>query len=306
MTPATLAPSATPTRGGLLGRVLHGAGFWPALPAVLFLALFLVLPMVTLLAFGFVTVERGRLVGETFTLEHLVRALGDPLVWRLTWRSFYVAVISTLLTLVLAYPVAYLYSQLKGIWRTLILIAVISPLLTSALVRAYAWLVILGGRRGILNQTLLQLGVIDEPLRLLNTDYAVIIGMTQIHLPFMILPLLAVLSERDRRLEEASLNLGASRAATFFRVVVPMSVPAIFAGLALVFAISYTNFIVPQLLGGGNYATLAVQVYEQTIVVLDWTRGAVLATILLTSSFAMVFAIVAIGSRISRWNEVRS
>jgi ABC-type spermidine/putrescine transport system permease subunit I len=306
MTPATLAPSPTPPRGGLLGRVLHGAGFWPALPAVLFLALFLVLPMVTLLAFGFVTVERGRLVGETFTLEHLVRALGDPLVWRLTWRSFYVAVISTLLTLVLAYPVAYLYSQLKGVWRTLILIAVISPLLTSALVRAYAWLVILGGRRGILNQTLLQLGVIDEPLRLLNTDYAVIIGMTQIHLPFMILPLLAVLSERDRRLEEASLNLGASRAATFFRVVVPMSVPAIFAGLALVFAVSYTNFIVPQLLGGGNYATLAVQVYEQTIVVLDWTRGAVLATILLTSSFVMVFAIVAIGSRISRWNEVRS
>jgi ABC-type spermidine/putrescine transport system permease subunit I len=310
MTAATLAPSPpsapASSRGGLLARVLYGAGFWPALPAVLFLVVFLVLPMVTLLAFGFVTIERGRLVGETFTLQHLYAALADPLVWRLTWRSFYVAVISTLLTLVLAYPVAYLYSQLRGMWRTLILIAVISPLLTSALVRAYAWLVILGGRRGILNQTLLQLGVIDEPLRLLNTDYAVIIGMTQIHLPFMILPLLAVLSERDRRLEEASLNLGASRAITFFRVVVPMSVPAIFAGLALVFAISYTNFIVPQLLGGGNYATLAVQVYEQTIVVLDWTRGAVLATILLASSFAMVLAIVAVGSRVSRWNEVRT
>ncbi|MFN7191193.1 MAG: ABC transporter permease, partial [Rhodospirillales bacterium] len=177
------------------------------------------------------------------------------------------------------------------------------PLLTSALVRAYAWIVILGGRRGLVNQTLLSLGLIDQPLRILNTDWAVLIGMTQIHLPFMILPLLAVLAERDRRLEEASLNLGASQTGTFFRVVVPMSVPAIFAGLALVFAVSYTNFIVPQLLGGGSYSTLAVQVYEQTIVVLDWTRGAVLATILLSTCFAFVLAIVAFGNRLARWNE---
>ncbi len=284
-------------------RVLHGGGFWPALPAIVFLVIFLVLPMVTLLAFGFVTIERGRIVGETLTLQHLQSALQDTLIWRLTWRSFYVAVISTVLSLILAYPVAYLFSQTKGIWRMLILVAVISPLLTSALVRAYAWLVILGGRRGLLNQTLLNLGLIDQPLRLLNTDWAVIIGMTQIHLPFMILPLLAVLSGRDRRLEEASRNLGAGQVRTFFSVVVPMSIPAIFAGLALVFAVSYTNFIVPQLLGGGSYATLAVQVYEQTVVVLDWTRGAVLATILLSSCFVFVYLIVAAGSRFSRWTE---
>ncbi|MCW1839902.1 ABC transporter permease [Prosthecomicrobium hirschii] len=304
MTAAAITPGRRP--GRLVRRMLHGGGFWPALPAVLFLIVFLVLPMLTLLAFGFVTIDRGRIVGDSFTLQPLWAALNDTLVWRLTWRSFYVAVISTVMTLLLAYPVAYLYSQTKGIWRTLILVAVISPLLTSALVRAYAWLVILGGRRGIVNHTLIQLGVIDEPLRILNTDYAVIIGMTQIHLPFMILPLLAVLAERDRRLEEASFNLGASRAETFFKVVVPMSVPAIFAGLALVFAISYTNFIVPQLLGGGNYATLAVQVYEQTVVVLDWTRGAVLAAILLSSSFAFVFLIVWVGSRINRWSEARA
>jgi ABC-type spermidine/putrescine transport system permease subunit I len=155
----------------------------------------------------------------------------------------------------------------------------------------------------MLNQALLSLGLIDQPLRILNTDWAVLIGMTQIHLPFMVLPLLAVLAERDRRLEEASLNLGASRTGTFFRVTVPMSVPAIFAGLALVFSVSYTNFIVPQLLGGGSYSTLAVQVYEQTIVVLDWTRGAVLATILLTTCFAFVLAIVAVGNRLARWSE---
>lgn len=284
-------------------RVLHGGGIWPAVPALVFLVVFLVLPMLTLLAFGFLTIERGRVQQDSFTLAHLGAALVDPLVWRLMWRSFWVAAVSSLLCLLLAYPLAYLFAETSGIWRTLILVAVISPLLTSALVRAYAWIVILGGRRGLLNQTLLSLGLIEQPLRILNTDWAVLIGMTQIHLPFMVLPLLAVLAERDRRLEEASLNLGASRTGTFFRVTVPVSVPAIFAGLALVFAVSYTNFIVPQLLGGGAYSTLAVQVYEQTIVVLDWTRGAVLATILLTSCFAFVLAIVGVGNRLARWNE---
>ena len=298
---ATL-PSAR-AAGPRLQKLLYGGGIWPAVPAVLYVTIFLVVPMALLLAFGFLTIERGRIVSQSFTAEHLAAALQDPLVWRLFWRSFSVAVISTIAALVLGYPVAYLYAEASGIWRTLILVAVVSPLLTSALVRTYAWLVVLGGRRGILNQALLSLGVIDQPLRILNTDLAVIIGMTQIHLPFMILPLLAVLSNRDRRLEEASLNLGASRTETFFRVTVPVSLPGIFAGSALVFAVSYTNFIIPQLLGGGNYSTLAVQVYEQTIVVLDWTRGAVLATILLATCFLFVFAIVSAGSRLTRWSE---
>ena len=286
-------------------RLLSSSGIAPAVPALAYLIVFMVVPICTLLLFGFVTIERGRIVGDSFTLQPLMQALHDPLVWRLMWRSFWVAVVSSFLTLVLAYPVAYVYGEARGIWRTLMLVAIMSPLLTSALVRAYAWLVILGGRRGILNQSLLSLGLIDQPLRILNTDMAVLIGMTQIHLPFMILPLLAVLAERDRRLEEASLNLGASRTATFFRVIVPMSAPAIIAGLALVFAISYTNFIVPQLLGGGSYSTLAVQVYEQTIVVLDWTRGAVLATLLLATCFFFIFTIVTVGARVTRWNEVR-
>ncbi len=284
---------------------LTSGGFAPVLPAVVYLVIFMVLPIGTLLLFGFVNIERGRIVGDSFTVQPMLAALNDSLVWRLMWRSFWVAAVSTLLTLVLAYPVAYVYGELRGIWRTVLLVAIVSPLLTSALVRAYAWLVILGGRRGIVNQALLSTGIIDEPLRILNTNLAVLIGMTQIHLPFMILPLLAVLSERDKRLEEASLNLGASRTSTFFRVTVPMSMPAIIAGLALVFAVSYTNFIVPQLLGGGSYSTLAVQVYEQTIVVLDWTRGAVLATLLLGTCFAFVFLIVGLGARITRWNEVR-
>ena len=285
-------------------RILEGGGIWPAVPALVYLAVFLVAPIVTLLGFGFVTLDRGQVADNSFTLQHMTGVLTDPLVWQLTWRSFWVAAVATTLTLILAYPVAYAFSHVHGIWRTLLLVAIISPLLTSALVRAYAWIVILGGRRGLLNQTLLSTGLIEQPLQILSTSTAVLIGMTQIHLPFMILPLLAVLAERDRRYEEASLNLGAGQVATFFKVVVPMSLPGIVAGFALVFAVSYTNFIIPQLLGGGNYSTLAVQVYEQTIVVLDWSRGAALATLLLGSCFLLILLITAAGARLTRWSEV--
>ncbi|MBB3770384.1 putative spermidine/putrescine transport system permease protein [Angulomicrobium tetraedrale] len=292
-------------RGLSVARFLDGGGIWPAVPALVYLLVFMVAPIATLLTFGFVDIDRGTVGEGGFTLSHMVGVLSDPLVWRLTWRSFWIAVVSTSLTLIFAYPVAYAYGHLRGAARTLLLVAVMSPLLTSALVRTYAWIVILGGRRGLVNQTLLTLGLIERPLDILNTSTAVLIGMTQIHLPFMILPLLAVLSERDRSFEQASLNLGASQTVTFFRVTVPMSMPAIVAGFALVFAVSYTNFIVPQLLGGGNYSTIAVQVYEQTIVVLDWSRGAALATLLLSSCFVFVFAIVAAGNWLTRWSEVR-
>jgi len=280
---------------------VHGRGIWPAVPALLYVLVMLALPLAVLLAFGLLTIERGRVIPGSFTLAHYQRILTDSLSWLLFWRSFRLGVATTLLCLILGYPVAYLYTLAGPATRKLFLVAVISPLLTSALVRTYAWLVILGGRRGLLNTILLRLGIVDTPLRILNTDWAVLIGLTQVHLPFMILPLIAALASRDRVLEEASANLGASRVLTFLWVVVPLSLPGIAAGTALVFALSYTNFIIPQLLGGGTYSTVAVKVYEQTIVILDWATGAVLAALLLGSCFVFVLLITWAANRAMGW-----
>ncbi len=284
-------------------RIPSGRGVWPAVPAVVYLVVALLLPICVLFAFGFLTIERGRVVSGSFTLAHYRRILADPLSWQLFWRSFWLGSATTALCLVLGYPVAYLYSALGSFGKKCLLVAVISPLLTSALVRTYAWLVILGGRRGLLNTVLLRLGLVDTPVRILNTDWAVLIGLTQVHLPFMILPLMAALASRDRVLEESSQNLGASQVETFLRIVVPVSLPGIAAGTALVFALSYTNFIIPQLLGGGNYSTVAVKVYEQTIVILDWATGAALAALLLGSCFVFVFLITAAANRLMAWRE---
>ncbi len=288
-----------------LTRLLSSRGIGPALPALLYLIVFLVIPLALLFSYAFITVDRGEVVPDSFSLSHYADALRDDLFWRIAWRSFWVGALSTLICLLLAYPLAYVYTELGPVARKLLLVAVIAPLLTSALVRTYAWLVILGGRRGLLNTVLLELDLVERPLRILNTDWSVLIGMTQIHLPFMVLPLIAVLASRDREVEAASLNLGASRIETFLRVTLPLSVPGIVAGTALVFALSYTNFIIPQLLGGGNYTTLAVQVYEFVVVILDWTKGAVRASLLLASCFVFVLAINWLGQRATRWVEAR-
>jgi len=291
-------------------RALHASifarGLGPALPAVAYLVVFLVVPLALLFSFAFLSVERGVVQPGTFSLAHFAEALGDLLFWKVAWRSFWVGVVATLLCLLLGYPLAYLYTQWGDLGRRLLLIAVVAPLLTSAIVRTYAWMVILGGRYGLMNSLLIDLGLITRPLRILNTDLAVIIGMTQIHLPFMVLPLIAALAARDPDQEDASLSLGASRVETFWRVTVPQSIPGITAGCAIVFALSYTNFIIPQLLGGGNYATLALQVYEFVIVILDWTKGAVRASLLLGSCFVFVFVITWAGNRAMAWSEKRA
>ena len=285
--------------------MLSSRGIGPAVPALVYLIVFLVVPLCLLFSYAFLTVDRGDVVPGSFSLEHFADALGDSLFWRIAWRSFWVGALSTLVCLLLSYPLAYLYTGLGSFARKLVLVAVIAPLLTSALVRTYAWIVILGGRKGLMNSVLLDLGLVERPLRILNTDWSVLIGMTQIHLPFMILPLIAVLVAREAEIENASLNLGAGRIRTFFRVTLPLSVPGIVAGTALVFALSYTNFIIPQLLGGGNYTTLAVQVYEFVVVILDWTKGSVRASLLLGSCFVFVLLITWAGRVATRWTEAR-
>lgn len=299
----TAAAQPANTFGGGFARMLSRGGLWPALPAIVFLTVFFAMPLAVLFAFGFVTIERGVVQPGTFTFQYFTDTLSDDLFWKVWWRSFWVGTVSTVLCLFLAYPLAYVYTLVGRVWQTVILVVTISPLLTSALVRTYAWLVILGGRRGVINSMLIELDLIERPIRFLFSDFAVIVGMTQIHLPFMILPLITVLSARDRTLEQASLGLGASRTETFFRVVLPVSLPGIVAGFALVFAISYTNFIIPQLLGGGNYTTLAVRVYEFIVVILDWNKGAVLAFLLLASCFLFVLGITYLGNLAMRWSE---
>ncbi|UOM35238.1 ABC transporter permease [Acuticoccus sp. I52.16.1] len=304
------ALSAAPRRAGLgetiLDKLISGRGIWPAVPAIVVLMVVAVIPFAILLSLGFsdIVVERGNIVSQTFSLDHLANALNDRLYWITFQRSMSLALSTTLFCFLFGYPVAYLY-LVGGTWtRRLILILTIAPLLTSGIVRTYAWLVILGGR-GVVNMALTDLGLIDRPLRIINTPVAVLIGMVQIHLPVMILPLIAVMSRHDRRLDEASANLGASRLGTLRTVILPLSVPGIGTGCALVFTLSYTTFVVPQLLGGGNYLNAATMIYEQVIYSLDWSKGSVSSLILMVTCLVVLLAIALVTNHFSRWTKGR-
>ncbi|MFN3615522.1 MAG: ABC transporter permease [Rubrimonas sp.] len=307
MTVAAFPAPAGPTLlDRLSDKLLSGRGVWPAVPAIVALVVVAVIPYAILLSLGFSDVEmqRGQIVERSFTLRHLTGALADPLYWTTFRRSLELALTTTLLCLILGYPVAYLY-LIGGRWtRRLILILTVAPLLTSGIVRTYAWLVILGGR-GVLNATLMEWGLIDRPLRIVNTHWAVLAGMAQIHLPVMILPLIAVMSRHDRRLDEASANLGASRMGTLRTVILPLSAPGIGTGAALVFTLSYTTFVVPQLLGGGNYLNAATMIYEQVIYALDWSKGAVTALIMMVTCLMALAVIAALTTRFTRWTKGR-
>ncbi|WP_108661299.1 ABC transporter permease [Acuticoccus kandeliae] len=308
MTHAVL-PNA-PTRASLgetiLDKLISGRGIWPAVPAIVVLMVVAVIPFAILLSLGFsdIVVERGAIVSQTFSIDHLANALSDRLYWITFQRSMSLALMTTLFCLLFGYPVAYLF-LIGGPWvRRLILVLTIAPLLTSGIVRTYAWLVILGGR-GVVNMALTDLGLIERPLRIINTPVAVLIGMVQIHLPVMILPLIAVMSRHDTRLDEASANLGASRLGTLRHVVLPLSVPGIGTGCALVFTLSYTTFVVPQLLGGGNYLNAATMIYEQVIYSLDWSKGSVSSLILMVTCLIVLLMIALVTNRFTRWTKGR-
>ena len=288
----------------LIDALLSGRGIWPAVPAIVVLTVVAVIPFIILLSLGFsdFVVSRGEIVSQTFSLDHLSNALSDPLYWTTFQRSLTLALSTTALCLIFGYPVAYLF-LVGGRWtKRLILVLTIAPLLTSGIVRTYAWLVILGGR-GVVNSTLAGMGLIDQPMRIMNTHWAVLIGMVQIHLPVMILPLIAVMSRHDGRLVEASENLGATRLGTLRTVILPLSVPGIGTGAALVFTLSYTTFVVPQILGGGNYLNAATMIYEQVVYSLEWSKGSVSSLILMLTCLVMLVAIALVTNHFTRWTR---
>ena len=286
----------------LVDALLSGRGIWPAVPSLVVLIFVAVIPFIILLSLGFsnIKISRGEIVSQTLTFDFLVNALTDPLYFTTFKRSLNLAISTTILCLIFGYPVAYLFIVGGKFTKRIILVLTIAPLLTSGIVRTYAWLVILGGR-GVINSTLLHLGVIEQPLRIMNTHWAVLIGMVQIHLPVMILPLIAVMSRHDSNLIEASENLGASRIGTLYTVILPLSSPGIGTGSALVFTLSYTTFVVPQILGGGNYLNAATMIYEQVVFSLEWSKGSVTSLILMITCLIVLVIIAIVTNYFSRW-----
>jgi putrescine transport system permease protein len=204
----------------------------------------------------------------------------DPLYWRAYVSSLQIALISTVLTLLVGYPIAYAMAQAPDEWRPTLLLLVILPFWTSFLIRVYSWIGILSNE-GFLNQFLLWTGIISTPLTILNTNTAVYIGIVYTYLPFMILPIYSALEKMDGSLLEAAEDLGCSRLSAFWLVTIPLSKAGIVAGCFLVFIPALGEFVIPSLLGGSDTLMIGKVLWEEFFSNRDWPVASAVAVILL-------------------------
>jgi putative spermidine/putrescine transport system permease protein len=257
-------------------------------PALAVLTLIFALPLALLFAASFHG-ENGlsfAAYGKLFGQAYYLRAI---------WNSLRLALLTTLITLAIGYPASFALARARGVIRSALLAALLLPLAASVIVKAFAWTILLRSD-GIINRTLLALHIVGAPVRMIFTEMALIAGAANIFLPFMILPIYAVVSQLNRQLPEAAATLGASPAVAFFKVTAPLTLPGVIAGVALVFSLSVSAYVVPTLLIGELYPTLSSTIAKAFLLARDPEFGSAAGVALLV----IAFIVVALSARLSR------
>jgi putative spermidine/putrescine transport system permease protein len=259
------------------------------LPGLLGLLVSFVFPLAYMIRMSFNRGAPDGVIEETFTLDTYIQPLTDPYYWRVTLDTFQMGVTVALLCVLVSYPVALFLARSTSKYRGLLMAIAIAPLLTSAVVRTYGWMVILG-TNGLVNSSLKGMGLIDTPLKLTNNMTGVTIGLVEIFMPYAILAMISGFGRLSPQLEEAAGSLGASKLQVLTRVTIPLSLPGILTAFLLVFVLSISTFITPRLLGGGSVQVLATEIYDQTTGLLNWPFAAALSFIL-QILFGLIFAV---------------
>jgi putative spermidine/putrescine transport system permease protein len=269
-------------------RAGAGARFGAALaaPASLIVLLVIIVPAIQLFRYSLNHFDPTQLMVAALTFENYRQFFSDPYYLAVLGTTLRIAALCTVLSLIFGYPVAYALAKSRSRFKSLLVIALVFPLLVGNVVRAAGWMVILGNA-GFVNAVLVHLGFISHPIRLLYTPFAVVLGTTAVVLPFMILTLQSVLEGLDLTVEEAARNLGANFMQTFFRVVLPMSVPGVAAGSMLVFILCMNAYATPVLLGGTGLTMMAPAIYDQIGKASNWPFGATLALVLMVVTLLM-------------------
>jgi putative spermidine/putrescine transport system permease protein len=266
-----------------------GGGWWLAAPLAGCLLLWFLLPLALLLSESFRVVVVGEPTPPGLTLRNYVRFLGDPFYLGTLRATLVLGAAVTGLTLLLGYPVAYGLARGEHRFKAALRLCVVAPLLVSVVIRTYGWIVLLANN-GAVNQALVALRLVDEPVKFLFTYTGVLIGLVHFGLPVAILSLTGVIEAVDRTLEDAARGLGAGAWRTFWAVTFPLTLPGVAAGAMLVFSLTVAAFVTPALMGGPSLVVLSTLVYQQMTVTLEWGFGAAVATILLVVATGLFLA----------------
>jgi len=247
---------------------------------VALLAMFLLVPLSLLLLVSFHRYDPRLIVSPVWTPENYLRFFGDPYYRNVLLYTLRIAGVTSGAALVIAYPLAYFLARTTSRFKGWCVFLLLAPLMVGIIVRTYGWLVVLG-REGTINSLLLSMGVIHAPLRLLYTNGAVTLGLIEVLLPYMVLPLLSAIQKVDRSVEDAARSLGAPPADVFRHILLPLSVPGILTGVVIVFTLSAGAIVTPALLGSPRSQTMGTLIYQLMTATLNWPFGSSAAFILL-------------------------
>lgn len=245
-------------------------------PYVLWIAAMIVLPMLLIVLYAF-TESGNDVLTFRFTLENFARFVTDRVFLAVLWRSLYIALITTVICILLGYPIAYAIARLGERANTIMILLITMPTWVNMLVRTYAWMGILQDE-GVLNSFLGLFGL--GPVPMIHTSFAVILGMVYNFIPFMILQIHTSLDKMDKNLLNAAADLGADKVQTFLRVTLPLSLPGVVSGITLVFLPAVSSFFIPKLLGGGQYVLVGNVIESQFLTSGDWNFGSAISMIM--------------------------
>jgi len=254
-------------------------------PATVFVAAGLLLPLAILFRYSFNTMDARRIMHEAFSPENYIKFFADPYYLGVLWTTLKVAALCTLICLVMALPLAYVLARTQTRFKNVLIMLVVLPLFVGNAVRAAGWMTIFGSK-GFLNVTLMQLGIIHEPLEIMYTETAVIAGIIAVNLPYMVLTLQSVIEGINRNVEEAAFSLGAGPATMFRRVLLPLSLPGMLAGTILTFILGMNAYATPVLLGGPKFRMMGPLIYGQ-FQLNNWPFGASAAFVLMAATLGL-------------------
>ena len=266
-------------------------------PATVFIAICLLAPLVMLFRYSLNEfVPSKKMMVEAVTIANYVKFFTDPYYTKILWTTVRIAVLVTAVCLVLAFPLAYVVARTQSRFKNLLIISIVLPLFVGNSVRAAGWMVVFGNK-GFVNASLLGLGVISQPIEIMFTEKAVIIGIIAVNLPFMALSLQSVIEGIDRAVEEAAFSLGAPPITMFRRVLWPLALPGIIAGTILCFILAMNAYATPFLLGGPLFKMMSPLIYNEFTQKTNWPFGGAIAFILMTVTLGLTVAANLILSR---------
>ncbi len=290
---ATVAIPTPQTRGRRFPWVV-----FLIVPIIVFLVVFFLIPYANMVYMSFLVKPAEGAYLKQFTLENYARALRDPFYWKILRNTFWYSLLTTAITLVLGYPLAYHIARAPRRWRGWLLVLLISPLLVSVIVRSFGWMILLG-RVGLINQLVKSYG--GPELHLMYNAFGIIVGLVHVYLPFMALSIASALQTISPDIERAARSLGATPWRAFWRITWRLSLPGVFAGTLLVFVLAVSSYVIPILLGANNVLVMPMVIVQMLLDAFNWPLGSALAMVLFGFTVLLLWLYVKILNRAMRW-----